>query len=56
MCILLDAVLAFFSCVGIWTLYQMIYAALFTDKTNHTKDCMMKEDKITWMRANRTIK
>ena len=54
--ILLDSVLAFLSCVGLWTLGKMISGRIFPDADIHVEDCLLKEDTSEWTRRKITMK
>lgn len=47
--ILLDAILAFLSCVGLWTLGQMIIMHLLMNDGNKGTDLTLKDETERWM-------
>ena len=55
MSILMDSILAFFSCVGIWTLWKMLIGYHFTGGPRAVYR-LSKEDSITWTKPENTIK
>ena len=55
MSILLDSIIAFFSCIGIWTLWNMLIGDCIVRKSRAAA-LLPKEDLITWMKPEITIK
>lgn len=56
MSILLDAILAFLSCVGIWTLGQMIFGHFFSGCPAGEKEYFLKDEAEVWMKPGSTMK
>lgn len=50
--ILLDAILAFLCCVGLWTIGQMIFIRLFSSDMNILNDLTLKDEAEQWMKQN----
>ena len=46
--ILLDSVLAFLSCIGLWSLGKMVLGPLFRDIDIYVEDYLLKEDTWGW--------
>ena len=54
--ILLDSVLAFLSCVGLWTLGRLAFERLFIEYDLLAEDRFLKEDASQWTRQKTTTK
>ena len=56
MIILLDSILAFLSCVGLWTLGKLLLSHIFDDIDVYAEDCFLKEDTSGWTKGKITMK
>lgn len=54
--ILLDACLAFLSCVGIWTLGRMIYSHFVEKSSKSDEECFLKDEAEVWTKPGSTMK